>query len=219
MSFLLLLGCKASWDFELKIISSTLVVDGSSDRALTPLIMRALQHIAPEGSFADIALINAVGVSLRERVEEAVTEYPCDLLFVHRDAENQASDLRMEEITEATKGIESRVVAVIPIKMTESWLIVDEAAIRRAVGNPNGTNAIDLPSIRRIEQVDAKVVLDKALTDATAVGARRRGKFRPERFRFNVADQLPELTSLRRLSSYASFEVMLNIAIKPLLES
>lgn len=202
----------------MRIISSTLVVDGSSDRALTPLIMRALQEIAPEGSFADIALINTVGMSLRGRVEEAVTDYPCDLLFVHRDAENQSSDFRSHEIHEATKGFVSRVVAVIPIKMTEAWLLVDESAIRRAVGNPNGRNVIELPSIKRIEQVDAKLVLDKALTDARAVNARRRGKFRPERFRFNVADQLPELSSLRRLSSYAAFEAELKIAIEPLLE-
>ncbi len=69
----------------------TLVADGSSDRALLPIFIWLLREhfgripIQPE--FADLRRLPNPPRELFERIAKSVELYPCDLLFVHRDAE------------------------------------------------------------------------------------------------------------------------------------
>ena len=72
-----------------------------------------------------------------------VAEGMADLLFVHRDAESQGAQARFDEIAKAMDVVADapRWVGVVPVRMTEAWLILDEGAIRRAVGRPNGRTA------------------------------------------------------------------------------
>ena len=53
--------------------------------------------------------------------------YPCDLLFVHRDAERESIEQREKEIRESLeKSAMERtppVVRVIPVRMQEAWLL------------------------------------------------------------------------------------------------
>jgi hypothetical protein len=200
----------------MRVLTSALLTDGSSDRALIPLIVRSLQNIAPKFHFADIAVAEKIPGALRDRVVRCLNDYPCDLLFVHRDAENQGLEARLHEIETATAQLAVKPVAVVPVKMTESWLITDESSIRRAVGNPSGNEDLGLPEINRAERVDAKKVLDSALSTAAFKSARRRKKFRPESYRFRVAEELPSLENLQRLGSYIAFEDRLRMALDSL---
>jgi hypothetical protein len=202
----------------MKVWTSALLADGTSDRALIPLISRSLQLLAPQAFFADIAVPERRSGALRERVIECLDQYPSDLLFIHRDAESQEPELRVAEIEQATAHLSIRSVAVIPVKMTESWLISDVDSIRRAVGNPNGTEQLDLPALNRVERVDAKRVLDTALANAAFKSARRRHKFRPESFRFRVAEELPDIEFLRQLPSFVDFEQRLKAALDSLVK-
>lgn len=105
--------------------------------------------------------------------------YPCDVLFVHRDAEGIPSGERREEIAQSLLGVNARHVPVVPVRMTEAWLLADEMAIRLAAGNPNGRGELNLPSIRNLENLaDPKKVLHAALTAASGLNARRRTSFR-----------------------------------------
>jgi len=110
-----------------------------------------------------------------ERLRTALELYPCDVLFVHRDAEAQPSDLRREEIANALRGTSVRHIPVVPVRMTEAWLLADEKAIRSAASNPNGRENLNLPDIRRLEDLpNPKRVLHDALTIASGLSARRR---------------------------------------------
>jgi hypothetical protein len=65
-------------------------------------------------------------------------------------------------------------VPVIPIRMTEAWLLLDEAEIRRVAGAPNGKAALDLPRPRRVESIpDPKEVLRQTLARASGLSGRR----------------------------------------------
>jgi hypothetical protein len=78
-------------------------------------------------------------------IKSVKEEYPCELLFLHRDADSAGRDKRLDEIHSWIKeaGVTaSGVVPVIPVRMTEKWLLVDERAIRRAASNPNGSAAL-----------------------------------------------------------------------------
>ena len=71
-------------------VTYTLLSDGSSDRALMPLLDWLLrQHmpsIAIQGSWADLRRLPRPPRSLVNRIQTSVDLFPCDLLFVHRDA-------------------------------------------------------------------------------------------------------------------------------------
>lgn len=104
-----------------------------------------------------------------------------DLLFVHRDANNAGADARQREIDLAVAAALNapRFVAVIPVRMTEAWLLLEETAIRKVVGNPNGRVPLDLPTPREAERrPDAKQILNDALLAASETTGRRRKRIR-----------------------------------------
>src|SRR4051794_13930674 len=91
----------------------TLVTDGSSDRALLPIINWVLQSIPASGErgfvgqWADLRHAQWTASGLRGRIGEALHLYPCDLLFVHRDAETSEREVwqqRCQEIQTAMEG-------------------------------------------------------------------------------------------------------------------
>ncbi len=54
---------------------------------------------------------------------------------------------RLAEIKAALESMEGIPVTVpiVPVTMTEAWLLFDERAIRRAADNPAGENSLQLP--------------------------------------------------------------------------
>ncbi len=104
-----------------------------------------------------------------------------DLIFVHRDAEGQHPDLRRIEIRDgvAKSGIEDPFVPVVPVRMTEAWLLLDESAIREVAGRPHGRTALKLPNARAVEAIaDPKELLRYALVTASETSGRRRDNFK-----------------------------------------
>ena len=157
----------------------TLVADGASDAVLMSVIRWCLRQqgvgrvLAQRADFTRIPRARG----LEQRLKAALEFYPCDVLFVHRDAEAQPAELRRTEISGALSGIAVRHVPVVPVRMTEAWLLADESAIRRAAGNPNGSQTLDLPELRRLEEVpDPKRILHEALVRACGLNARRRAQ-------------------------------------------
>jgi len=141
------------------------------------------------------------------------------LLFVHRDAEAASIEDRIGEIEAAVAQQRVAHVCVVPVRMVEAWLLHDEAAIRRAAGNPNGRNPIQLPSVARLEDIaDPKVLLKQALLDAVAPRGRRRRRAERDfgRNRRQVAQNIGDFAPLRRLRAFASFEEHLSDALAKL---
>src|SRR5437879_3835577 len=125
----------------------TLLAEGSSDRALIPILNWTLrQHTvnrAIQAEWADLWRLPERPRTLADKMEKSVELYPCDLLFVHRDADNEVIQVRVDEINRAAEIVRARdvalpIVCVIPVRTQEAWLLLDEMAIRKAVGNPNG---------------------------------------------------------------------------------
>jgi hypothetical protein len=74
-----------------------------------------------------------------------------DLIVVHRDADNQGVRAREREIADAVASVADSVphVPVIPVRMTEAWLLTSEEDLRWVAGNPNGKAALNLPTPSR----------------------------------------------------------------------
>ena len=199
--------------------------DGSSDRALIPLLELLLtEHLAKaelEGEWADLGRLPDPPKGLVNRMETALRLYPCDLLFVHRDAEGQPVEERRSEISEAWASVGSseetpspKVVPVVPVRMMEAWLLVDEQAIRTAAGNPNGSEALDLPPLPRLEDLpDPKTVLFDCLREASGLSGVRRKRYRPHAAVHRVAQLQTEIGPLRDLEAFRRLETDLNLAL------
>ncbi len=157
----------------------TLVADGGSDRVLLPILTWSLkrQGVAPVvEQWADLSRIPRAR-SLIRRVETTLDLYPCDVLFIHRDAEGQPALTRRAEINSDWGLSPIPHVPVVPVRMTEAWLLMEETPIRCAAGNPNGQTNLQLPELRRLEDLpDPKRVLHEALIAASGLGNRRRSR-------------------------------------------
>jgi hypothetical protein len=97
-----------------------------------------------------------------------------DVLVVHRDAEAQTVDHRLAEIQAALEDVALQwyLIPVIPVRMTEAWLLLDESAIRVVAGRPTGIDPLNLPSVWSVEsEPDPKFLAGGTCRCLWAVGA------------------------------------------------
>jgi hypothetical protein len=193
----------------------TLVTDGSSDIALIPILTWLLRENGVAHTIqSEWADLNRVPHSKRRRLEDKIywslDLYPCELLFVHRDAEREARETRVREITTAITNADtfvSAVSCVVPIRMQEAWLLFDEAAINHAAGNPSNHESLNLPSINRLEDLpDPKTELHERLKQASNLGRRRLATFQVSQRARRVTQFVKDFSPLRRLSAFAALE-------------
>ena len=193
----------------------TLVSDGPADKALIPILRWLLQQSvdgAIQSDWADLRRLREPPSSLADKIVRSIELYPCDLLFVHRDAERETRQSRVNEIEASLirAGVAEQnkpVVAVVPIRMQEAWFLFDAAAIRRAAGNPNGTETLELPRIRTVERLpDPKEVLYELLRQASGLHGRRLKDFRVSKHAADVSSFISDFAALRVLLAFRMLE-------------
>lgn len=191
----------------------TLTTDGASDRVLLyPVGWLLRQHLSkgilPQPQWADLRAVREKPKGLEERIRTALDLYPCDLLFVHRDAEREDPVVRYREIQEAVAALHVPVpvVSVVPIRMTEAWFLFDEQAVRRAAGNPNGRTPLQIPAQGPETISDPKRVLHDALRSASGLAGRRLKNFSTSGAVHRVAQYLDDFSPLRALTAFKKLE-------------
>jgi len=189
-----------------------LIGEGSSDEALLPVLTWMIeQHtsrpIRPQWpAFAPLGR----PPTLEGRIQHALDLYPCDLLFVHRDAdksprEERASEIRTALATSAPESLPA--VCVIPVRMTEAWLLIDEAALRTAAGAPGGRQVVDLPPVRELEGLaDPKVLLRDLIRTASGLKGRRLTRLERRTTITRLAELIDDFSALRQLSAFQALE-------------
>jgi hypothetical protein len=192
----------------------TLVTDGPTDRALMPILTWLLREggvqyaIQPE--WADLWRLRVrEKLSPVERMRWAVDLYPCDLLFVHRDAEREPRQKRYTEIVGAVSELqrETPAVCVVPVRMQEAWLLFDTEAIRWAAGNNTGRQTLILPPLKNLEDIpDPKKVLYDLLREASGLSGRRLERFDVSERAARVTKFIDDFSSLRALPAFVALE-------------
>ncbi len=196
----------------------TLLSDGSSDRTLIPPLTWLLKQngitLPIVSEWADLRRLRERPRNLTEKIERSLEFYPCDLLFIHRDAEREPANNRRSEIIVALENLNQNLIipsciCVIPVRMSEAWLLFDESAIRRASGNPDGRVGINLPKLRNVENVlDPKEVLFEALRIASEKSGRRLKELNKDMpfLRYRVSELIEDFSPLRTLTAFLQLE-------------
>ncbi|WP_460504647.1 hypothetical protein [Hydrogenophaga soli] len=201
-------------------MSYTLLADGSSDRTLQPLINWLLEQSHPDIQIRPQFAHRIQGHDLLDRALQAIKLFPCDVLFVHRDAEKLPFEDRVKEIEVALTPSRVNYVPVVPVRMTEAWLLSNEAAIRQAAGNPMGNMALNLPPAKKWEKLaDPKNTLFEALRTASGLTGRRLRQFNPEEARHRVAEIPTDFTKLLASPAFASLQMNIQQLVVRLTDS
>jgi hypothetical protein len=161
-------------------IRGLFVAEGTSDGPLAGLVELLFRERG-----ADLRLtvppfeqLSNVRKDIKSRVEAGLKlmDNRVDLVVVHRDADNVGSETRRQEIDKAMgKTCAPAWCPIVPVRMTEAWLLLDEPLIRRVAGNPRGRVPLNLPKLPEVERLaDPKDYLRQALLTAADSTGRRR---------------------------------------------
>lgn len=203
----------------------TLVSDGSSDKALIPILKWILIEngigCSIDPQWADPFVFKDPHKSLADRIKLSLHCFPCDLLFVHRDSEAASVAKRCDEITRALAAVEEQgtvippAVSVVPVRMLEAWFLMDVESIRRAAGYTRGRMDLSLPPLKRMEEVaDPKAKLHELLRLASGLSGRRLDKFNVREKIHRLSNLLSDFSPLRVLPAFAALEKDIKDTIK-----
>lgn len=212
----------------MKELKYTLIADGSSDMTLLKIIKWSLDDLYPklpnDGSFADFRKMHEPPKRLGDKVRTAKLYYPFDILFIHRDAESTNARMIVKRSQEVNIELQvediDKTICIVPIKMMETWLLINEDAIRKAAGNRNYRGRINLPPIRTLErESQPKDLLHALLRESSGLKGRNLKKFNIEKTVHLVAENIDDFSILRQLIAFRAFEDELKKVVDNFLES
>ena len=206
----------------MKELTYSLLADGSSDKALlyplTWLLRQLLPGTAINALWADLRGLPEKPKDLSDRIVRTIQAYPCQLLFIHRDAEKDSLELRKAEIHAAISqlcDVPHPIVCVVPVRMMEAWFLFSEEAIRLSAGNDSGVIELCLPKLAAIEDLaDPKELLYSLLRTASELKGRRLQKFRPPACVHRLAECIDDFAPLRQLAAFQDAEQQTRTAIE-----
>jgi hypothetical protein len=197
--------------------------EGTSDSGITIHI----QRIASERGVAVVVtdpLLDRLPSPPRRTVMaklQAVKDFGgvYDLVVVHRDADREGRAPRLDEIQNAVDQVMPGVAhaPVIPIRMTEAWLLLDERELRQVAANPNARMPLSLPAPKKVETIpDPKAMLKETLARASGLSGRKLAKFhgRFPQHRRQLLERIDPVGPITEVPSWCAFTSDLEIGLE-----
>lgn len=142
------------------------------------------------------------------------------ILFVHADGAGDPEQARQTLIAPAIELLIQEyvaagvAVAVVPVRETEAWALVDGSALRGVFGCTLTDDQMGLPSMRAVEtEQDPKRRLEQAFEATHPSARRRRQGVAPL---LNALGETVSLDALRKLSSFQALEAEVRAALRTL---
>lgn len=183
----------------------SIVADGGTDLMLVPVIQWAIHRLDPA-----VEILEPEFRKRRGGVEDFLRTYDSGamVVFVHRDAESLPLENRLAEFDGVTRA---DVVPVVPVQMSEAWILFDGAAVAKAAGSPAAE--VIAPAIAEIENIaNPKERLDELLLRAAGLPAGRRGRnFKRSiaKRRVSVAAYIADYRPLEGVPAFRRFQEVL----------
>lgn len=198
-----------------------LLCEGPSDEPLAGHIESLIARLGL-GVNEVIGIPRSGGGSVDDKLRTLVDDgVPFDFVAIHRDSDDRDPLPRIAEVTAALERAGIPGVPVVPVQMTEAWLLLDERAIREVVGRPTGREPLDLPAPCDVEKTrDPKEVLKAALLAAAGSRGRRRKRARAQWFHYRriLLERLDIDGPVRDLPSWQRLVADLTATVRALTE-
>jgi hypothetical protein len=199
-----------------------LFAEGPTDhRFLKPLLRRLCEHLCLNHAKTIVEIGDVLEIHTPARVKnekrdirvlEAAKDalYAWHILFVHTDGAGDPDRALTERIEPSIQRIvdemgseKRRGVAVVPVRETEAWCLVDGEALRKAIGVSRDDECLGLQEKPAdVEKwMDPKQALDDACQKAISPNRRRRRGQKGADF----LDQIGEFVSLEKLNNVPAF--------------
>lgn len=210
-----------------------LYTEGPTDvRFLESIIKRTFEEISFECSgqieISDIQIIDKItGLSFHESIIEAsrkgVDIFGITILCVHVDTDNNSyENVFRNKITPALSAIENAendickvIVPVVPVKMTEAWMLVDKTLFKREIGTTKTDQELDI--YKEPEQyADPKSTIEKVIRIALQERTRRHRKELTISDLYLSMGQSISIDKLKQIPSYNKFQDYIRSAFKKL---
>lgn len=216
-------------------ILAGLFTEGTTDnRFLESVIKRTLEEVSFDCS-GDIDLeleiinIDKKGLNFIEQVVEASKiahkKYSVLLLFVHTDSDSFDDSLIFEsKITPANEVLSvqdenlfcKNMIAIVPIQMTESWMIADRELLKNEIGIDNSNTELGIHL--NPEQINnpKRLIEEIIRISKEDLTKRKRNKGLTISDLYQIIGQKIDLSELEKLSSYNKFKQSLIDKLKEL---
>jgi len=172
-----------------------LYVEGRPDERFLPIVIqRTVERILAQRGrtivdvLEPVVLARSIDRRFQTRVdrilEAARRSAGYHALIIHADADHPTPERAMEErirpgfeqVRNAQERVCDKLVPIIPVRMTEAWMLVDSEALRMVIGVSADTQMLALPTRpRQVESdLDPKQTFRQAVQNALVHRSRRR---------------------------------------------
>lgn len=202
-----------------------LFTEGTTDiRFLGSVVKTTLENLAIECSGyieteLEIIKIEKTGLSFNQQVlkaaEKAKNDFEILILFVHTDSDNRDdANVFNTKIIPAVELVHQqaddtvcrKIVAIVPIQMTESWMLADKELLKNEIGIEGSD--VDLGLHRNPEEIaNPKAVIENIIRISKENQVKRkRNKGLTVSDLYQIMGQKIELAELEKLPSYLKFK-------------
>ena len=180
----------------------SIVADGGTDRLLVPVIQWAIHRLDP-----DVEILEPEFRKRHGSIDASIGACGSGamIVFFHRDSENLSLPERLREFETVTQP---NVVPVVPVQMSEAWVLFDGPAVAKAAGSRTGD--VTVPRVAEIESIrNPKEKLNELLFRAAGEPTGRRGRdFRRSiaQRRVSVAEFIMDYSPLEKVPAFQWFQ-------------
>lgn len=206
-------------------ILTGLFTEGTTDiRFLESIVKTTLENLALECSGyieTELQIINIEKSSLSfnqqvlKAAEKAKNDFGVLILFVHTDSDNREdSNVFKNKIIPAIDLVQQQdddavckqIVAIVPIQMTESWMLVDKELLKNEIGIESSDSELGL-SKNPEEITNPKNVIENIIRiSKESQVKRKRNKGITIADLYQIVGQKTDVSKLEKLASYMKFK-------------
>jgi Domain of unknown function (DUF4276) len=215
-------------------ILAGLFTEGTTDnRFLSSVVERTLENVAFDCSGeieikVEIITIKKSGLKFREQVLEAskiaFDKFGILLLFVHTDSDSNSDELIFQSkiiptqktLLEQDDSFCKHLIAIVPIQMTESWMIADKKLLKDEIGIEKTNSELGIHQNPELIK-NPKFIIEEIIRFSKENETKRtRNRGLKITDLYQIIGQKIDLSELEKLSSYLKFKNALIDKLKEL---
>jgi len=211
-----------------------LFTEGTTDnRFLSSIVERTLEEVAFDctgdiETKLEIININKIGLNFNDQILKAsrvaYEKFGILILFVHTDSDSASDDLIFQSkiipaqqiLLQQSDEYCKNVVAIVPVQMTESWMIADKKLLKEEIGIEKIDVELGIQLPPELITNPKEVIEDIIRLSKEDLTKRRRNKGLVISDLYQIIGQKVDLIELEKLPSYVKFKNSLKDKLREL---